>query len=160
MTDHLYTNDINEIERQLKDQVGRYGYISEGTECLLYTKQVKGSVPLYRYWNGCINDHFYTTDPDEIGVTTPGETGKYGYINQEIVGYCFPKAIAGKGLVPLHCYWKESFSDHFLHSQCQKARNNIFLDMWKEMDTYMRVLFLTQDSVTQPCLYINFVTQL
>ena len=109
MSDHLYTNDINEIGTASKDQVGRYGYISEGTECLLYTKQVKGSVPLYRYWKGDIsNDHFYTTDPDEIGATTRGKAGKYGYVCEGIVGYCFPKTEAGEGLpvdlVPLHRY--------------------------------------------------------
>lgn len=89
-------------------------YQKLGTECLLYTKQVKGSVPFYRYRNGGIDDRFYTTDPDEIGVATPGETGKYEDISEGIVGYCFPKAVAGKGLVPFHrLVLKESFSDHF-----------------------------------------------
>lgn len=100
MCDHLYTSDINEIGTATKGQVGRYGYISEGTACLLYTKQVKGSVPLYRYWKGDYNnDHFYTTDPDEIGVTAPLQVGKYGYICEGNVGYCFPKADTGEGLL-------------------------------------------------------------
>ena len=118
MRDHLYTSDINEIGTATKGQVGRYGYISDGTACLLYTKQVEGSVPLYRYWKGDINnDHFYTTDPDEKGVTIPLQVGKYGYICEGNVGYCFPKADTGEGLlvdlVPLHRYWKESFKDHY-----------------------------------------------
>ena len=125
MSDHLYTNDIDEIGMATKYQVGRYSYISEGTECLLYTKQVKGSVPLHRYWNGGIDDHFYTTDPDEIGVTTPGVAGKYGYISEGVVGYCFPKAVAGKELVPLHRYWKESFSDHFYTNDAKEIGTTV-----------------------------------
>lgn len=31
-------------------------------------------------------DHFYTTNPNEIGTTTPGTTGRYGYKSEGIAG--------------------------------------------------------------------------
>ena len=58
-----------------------------------------------------MSDHFYTTNAAEIGTTTPGSTGQYGYVSEGIAGYCFPSAAAGT--VPLYRYWKGSVSDHF-----------------------------------------------
>lgn len=45
-------------------------------------------VPVYRYWNG--QDHFYTTDKDEIGVTVQGQKGKLGYVSEGIAFYAPP----------------------------------------------------------------------
>ena len=90
--------------------MGNYGYISEGIQCRLYTRQVAGSVPLYRYWKSGIGDHFYTTNSREIGTTNPGVTGNYGYVSEEIAGFCFPQASAGR--LPLYRYWKGNL-DHF-----------------------------------------------
>lgn len=108
-SDHFYTTHISEIGTSSSGQVGRHGYRSEGTQCLLYTRQVAGSVPLYRYWRGAVSDHFYTTNAHEIGTTTPGVTGNHGYVSEGITGYCFPRATAGT--IPLYRYWKGS--DHF-----------------------------------------------
>ena len=70
--DHLYTTNINEIGTAYPGLKGHHNYISEGIQCLIYTRQVKGSTPLYRYWLGSVGDHFYTTNPHEIGTTTNG----------------------------------------------------------------------------------------
>ena len=111
--DHFYTTNINEIGTSIKGLKGHHSYISEGTECLLFTRQVKGTVPLYRYWKSAISDHFYTTNSHEIGTTTPGKTGNHGYVSEGIAGYCFPHAVAGA--IPLYRYWKHKGNvlDHF-----------------------------------------------
>ena len=111
VSDHFYTTNINEIGTAAAGVTGRYGYVSEGTQCLLYSRQVTGSVPLYRYWKAIIGDHFYTTNSQEIGTTTPGTTGQHGYISEGIAGYCFSHAVAGT--VPLYRYWKGIVGDHF-----------------------------------------------
>ena len=107
VNDHLYTADIFEIGTATPGQGGHHGYISEGTECLIYSRQVVGTVPLYRYWRprATSNDHFYTIDPNELGATT-----LHGYISEGVVGYCFPSAVAGT--IPLYRYWKFSVRDH------------------------------------------------
>lgn len=109
LINHFYTTNINEIGAVYHGLVGRYGYTSEGIQCLIYTKQVEGSVPLYRYFNG--QDHFYTTNSNEIGTTTPGQVGRYGYKSEGIAGYCFPHV--RQGTVPLYRYYKGSGVDHF-----------------------------------------------
>ena len=109
--DHLYTINIYEIGTSVGGLKGHHGYISEGTQCLLYTRQVRGTVPLYRYWKADVGDHFYTTNWHEIGTTIPGRAGRHGYVSEGITGYCFPHAVAGT--VPLYRYWKVPTSDHF-----------------------------------------------
>ena len=108
----MYTTDIYEIGTATPAQQGHHGYISEGIQCLIHSRQVRETVPLYRYWRprATSNDHFYTTDPDEIGTTTRGRIGHDGYISEGIAGYCFPSAVAGT--VPLYRYWKLSVRDH------------------------------------------------
>ena len=51
----------------------------------------------------------YTTSETEIGTTTFGDTGDYGYTYQGIAGYCFPDP--KKGMVPLHRYI--GYGEHF-----------------------------------------------
>ena len=111
VSDHFYTTNINEIGTATAGQQGNHGYTSEGAEYLFYTRQVTGTVPLYRYWRLAIGDHFYTTASSEIGTTTPGVTGQHGYVSEGIAGYCFP--VNAPGTIPLHRYWKNSVGDHF-----------------------------------------------
>ena len=49
-----------------------------------------GTVPLYQYVCPHAMDHHYTTNPQEIGDTVPGETGLHGYKSERIVGYVVP----------------------------------------------------------------------
>jgi C1A family cysteine protease len=62
-------------------------------------------VPLYRYWNPGIGDHFYTTNWAELGA------GKYGWGYEGI--QCYVANAAGAGLVPLYRYWNPAAGDHF-----------------------------------------------
>ena len=94
--------------------MGKYSYKSEGIAGLIYSKQISGSVPLYRYYlniNGRFFDHFYTTVETEIGTTTRGQRGKYGYWSEGIVGYCFPTS--KPGTIPLYRYYHPHGYDHF-----------------------------------------------
>jgi hypothetical protein len=64
-----------------------------------------GTVPLYRYWNSRISDHFYTTNWSDLGA------GKYGYKFEETQCYVF--ATQQPGSVPLYRYWNSKVGDHF-----------------------------------------------
>ena len=110
VSDHFYTTNPAEIGTTSPGQVGKYGYKSEGIQCIIYKYHVLGSVPLYRYWKPSANDHFYTTNADEIGTTTPGQTGKHGYKSEGVAGFCMRHQYSNT--VPLYRYWKGSVSDH------------------------------------------------
>jgi Papain family cysteine protease/Repeat of unknown function (DUF5648) len=62
-------------------------------------------VPLYRYWNPGIADHFYTTNWSELGA------GRYGWNYEGIQCYVLAAQVAGT--VPLYRYWNSSIGDHF-----------------------------------------------
>ena len=88
---------------------GKNGWKYEGIACKLLVYQYPGSLPLYRYWNG--KDHFYTTNPNEIGTTVPGVTGKHGYKSEGVTGYCYRHHRTGT--IPFHRYWRGSAVNHF-----------------------------------------------
>ncbi|XP_019862934.1 PREDICTED: uncharacterized protein LOC109591703, partial [Amphimedon queenslandica] len=79
-------------------------------------KAASGSlVPLYRYLgssNG--TNHFYTTSPDEIGTTTPGQIDKRGYRSEGIAAYIYadPPLLVAPAVVPLYRYYHEGIRDH------------------------------------------------
>ena len=110
-SDHFYTIDPEEIGTTIPGGTGKYGYTFEGIECLIYRYDVRNSVPLYRYWNSSVSDHFYTINPNEIGTTTPGQTGKYGYVSEGIAGFCIEGQYDNS--IPLYHYWKADTLDHF-----------------------------------------------
>ena len=118
--DHFYTTNIKEIGNANPGSVGNSGYTSEGIQCLIYSKQVKGTVPLYRYWSPFATDHFYTTNAGEIGTTTPGQRGKGSYKSEGITGYCFPTAVPGT--IPLYRYCRGvgAGTDHFYTTNTQE----------------------------------------
>ena len=109
--DHFYTTNEDEIGTTTPGTIGHHGYTSEGIQCLVYSKQVKESVPLYRYFRGSGLDHFYTTKAEEIGTTTSGQAGKHGYSSEGIAGYCFP--FIKPGTIPLYRYFHPGGLDHF-----------------------------------------------
>jgi hypothetical protein len=69
----------------------------------IYDTQQSGTIPLYRYWNGTLQDNFYTTNWSELGY------GNYGYNFEKVAGYVF--GTQQTGTIPLYRY--NSSSDHF-----------------------------------------------
>ena len=70
-----------------------------------------GMVPLFRYKNFSSGHHFYTTNANEIGTTTPGAAGNGGLISQGIAGYVFP--VQSPDTQPLFRYLNLNNSNHF-----------------------------------------------
>lgn len=88
---HFYTTDPTEIG--IVSPGCRGGYCFEFVDGSLETRQVSGSVPLYRFFDGA--DHFYT-------IVGPGNPG--GFVYEKVAGYCFP--YRAPGTVPLYRYVK------------------------------------------------------
>merc|ERR1711976_1061410 len=69
-------------------------YLIFGTLCFqlsnveLEAAPKEDSIPFYRYYKSNGFDHFYTTNPKEIGTTKKGEVGNHGYKSEGIAGYC------------------------------------------------------------------------
>jgi Repeat of unknown function (DUF5648) len=63
--------------------------------------------PLYRYWNGAVADHFYTTSWAELGW------GGGGYSIEGTVGSLLDSSFSACGAAPLYRYYNPSATDHF-----------------------------------------------
>lgn len=106
-SDHFYSSNWSDL------QSGNSGWNYEWVQCRILPAYQSpdnnpphpGAVPLYRYWNPQISDHFYTTDWNELGV------GRFGWSLEKIEGYVFSTQLPGT--VPLYRYWSASSSDHF-----------------------------------------------
>lgn len=108
--DHFYTTNANEIGTTTPGLKGKCGHTSEGTACYISSTQAPGYLPLYRYFNG--TEHFYTTNPHEIGTDVAGVKGKGGYTCEGIAGF-----VPSKG-TPLYRYWNGT--DHFYTTNAQE----------------------------------------
>ena len=66
-------------------------------------------------------EHFYTTNSNEIGVTTPGHVGNHRYRSEGIAGYCFPRQY--HDTVHLYRYWNGA--DHFYTTNWHEIGTNV-----------------------------------
>ncbi|HXU83589.1 MAG TPA: S8 family serine peptidase, partial [Polyangia bacterium] len=63
------------------------------------------TVPLHRYWNPLVGDHFYTTNWSELG------NGRGGWRYEGVQCHVYPLRLPGT--VPLYRYWNPTLGDHF-----------------------------------------------
>jgi len=85
--DHFYTANAAEIGVTDTGKTGNHGYACEGVLGYVSPVEFFGSLPVYRYFNAAHHDHFYTTNPAEIGTTHVGHSGNHGYTCEGILGY-------------------------------------------------------------------------
>jgi hypothetical protein len=72
--------------------------------------QAATGVPLHRYWNDELGDHFYTTDWSELGH------GAWGWVYEGIACHVYaatPGAPPPPNSQPLHRYWNGEVANHF-----------------------------------------------
>ncbi len=97
--DHFYTNDYSDLGNGSQWCCGNY--IFEGIGFFAFSSQVTSSVPVYRFYNSSVHDHFYTT--------TYGSYGGYTYEGIEF--YAYTSQINGS--VPVYKYYASGSGDHF-----------------------------------------------
>jgi len=82
--DNFLTTNKAEIGVNNVGEVGNHGYRLTGILGFCFPRRESGTVPLFRYNNGEISDHFYTTNFRELGA------GKNGYNFEGIQCYVYP----------------------------------------------------------------------
>jgi len=108
--DHFYTANAQEIGKTHEGEVGHHGYKCEGHIGYISPVQFPGSVPIHRYYNDSVQDHFYTVNEQEIGTTHIGHVGNHGYKYEGVTGYAYP---AQHNVKPVYRYWHAANTDHF-----------------------------------------------
>lgn len=108
--DHLYTVDPDEVGTTTPGEKGKNGYVSEGIACHVLSANLFLSTPFYRYYNEQESNHFYTTDPSELGVAPIGQYVMDNYVIQGAAGYCFLYPLSGS--TPLYQYHNMVTHDH------------------------------------------------
>merc|ERR1711988_444717 len=91
-------------------------YLIFGTLCFqlcnveLEAKSIEGPVLLYRYWRKDGSDHYYTTEPNELGGVKV-DLELFGYKSEGIACKIFPYQT--NDLSPLYMYYNDKTVDHF-----------------------------------------------
>ena len=86
---HFYTINWQEIGTMTTGQVVGPWQL-EGIAAYIYNASQPNTKPLYRYYLPSAGAHFYTISATEIGTTTTGAPGNYGYQYEGIAAYCIP----------------------------------------------------------------------
>jgi len=107
---HFYTVDPNEIGTTHVGQAGKFGFKFEGVVGYAYPAKAD-LVPVYRYWNAGLTDHFYTTNAGEIGTTVSGQAGNHGYVSEGVAFHVFSHP--HPGLLPVYRYNNDGKHNHF-----------------------------------------------
>lgn len=108
--DHFYTSNADEIGATHKGHTGHHGYTCEGVLGYVSHHEFPGSIAIHRYFHEQHHDHFYTTNPNEIGTTHVGHVGNHGYKYEGVLGYAYP---AQHYLSTVFRYFNEHHHDHF-----------------------------------------------
>jgi hypothetical protein len=101
----------------------------------IYTKTIsvfqQGSapLPLYRYWNAGIYNHFYTTDFGELG------NGANGYVFERVEGYVFGSQVSGT--VPLKRYYCAENGDHFYTTNPNEPGSGLPCYQFERVEAYV-----------------------
>jgi len=94
LAEHFFVNDYNALG------YGTSGYVFEGIGFFAFATQQPGTVPVYRYYNAGLNDHYYTP-----------VLGSYsGYVYERIEFYAYTSSV--NGAQPLYQYFNSGVRDH------------------------------------------------
>jgi hypothetical protein len=74
---HFYTTSTKEKNSVMTN----LGFTLEGNIGYVFSTEVTGSVPLYRYYNSGVNMHFYTIHPENESLS--------GWTAEGVIGYAF-----------------------------------------------------------------------
>jgi subtilisin family serine protease len=96
-------------------------------------------VPLYRYWNPSVTDHYYTINYNELGE------GGLGWSIEKIAG--FVSSQQQFGTVPLYRYWSPSWGDHFYTTNFNELGNGAQGWVFEKVECYV---YSQQQSGTVP----------
>jgi hypothetical protein len=88
--------------------ISNLSYTDEGTTGYIFPTQELTTVPLYRLYQACQYDNFYTVDKDEADNAVK----KYGYHVEGIAGYVYPPQNSTCGGVPLYRLYSVTAVDH------------------------------------------------
>lgn len=89
----FYTTDPDELGIGVVGKFVKLGYKYKGIEAYVYSTKTDKTVPLYRYYNSNIKNHFYTIDPNELGIGELGDIVKHNYQYTGIQAYVVPFSV-------------------------------------------------------------------
>lgn len=106
---HFYTIDPAERDKIIRTWPVDWSY--EGERYTAYATQVKGTVPLYRFWSDKFKGHFYTADEAEKQKVI--DTWPLDWTFEGVAYYVYPADSDVEETVAMSRFWSARFLHHF-----------------------------------------------
>lgn len=106
---HFYTIDPAERDKVISTWPVDWTY--EGEKYTAFATQVRGTVPLYRFWSDKFKGHFYTADEAEKQKVI--DTWPLDWAFEGVAYYVYPIDSAAADTVPMFRFWSATFLHHF-----------------------------------------------
>jgi len=105
--------------------------IESGTKTVTIQVSQQGipTVSFYRYWNGGIYNHYYTTNFSELG------NGANGYVFERVEGHVYASQVSGT--VPLKRYFCADNGDHFYTTDPNEPGSGLPCYQFERVEAYV-----------------------
>ncbi|MCW4384381.1 hypothetical protein OH146_01185 [Salinibacterium sp. SYSU T00001] len=129
---HFYTISATEkaqIQAKYPSNIWKY----EAVAYSAFTKQVAGTVPLYRFWSDTMNGHFYTASESEKNhVIAAYDDSVWKY--EGVAYYVYPSSSSVAGTRPVYRFWSDTKRHHFYTASESEKKHVIAVyddSVWK-----------------------------
>jgi predicted phosphodiesterase len=127
---HFYTTSESEKDGLLANY--SHVWVYEEVAFRAFTQQhAPALMPVYRFWSGRLNSHFYTLDETERNKLINDYSQVWTY--EGVAFYAYPPGQSPEGTLPVHRYWSGSLGNHF-YTPRQTERftlENAYSSIWQ-----------------------------
>lgn len=114
---HFYTGNAGEAHGLRNGSPAGWNY--EGVAYYAYTRQVSGTVPLYRFYSPVYRGHFFTRNEAEMQSLRKNSSATWRY--EGVAYYVAPSQVSGT--VPVYRFWNPVARHHFYTRNANEAHN-------------------------------------
>lgn len=114
---HFYTGNAGEAHGLRNGSPAGWNY--EGVAYYAYTRQVSGTVPLYRFYSPVYRGHFFTRNEAEMQSLRKNSSATWRY--EGVAYYVAPSQVSGT--VPVYRFWNPVAKHHFYTRNENEAHN-------------------------------------
>ncbi len=136
---HFYTSSPEE-RAYILDHYPASTWSYEGPVYTAFERRAPGTVPLYRFWSGTLQGHFYTTsEAEKKNVIDAFDDSVWAY--EGIAYYVYPADADVAGTLAVSRFWSGSFGHHFYTADAGEARfvKDTYPQTWSYEGTAFRV---------------------
>jgi hypothetical protein len=129
---HFYTISAQERDHVIATWPEDWTYEGPAYNAFAPGRQPAGTIPIYRFWSGTFQGHFYTASPserDHVIATWPQD-----WTYEGVAYYAYANEQHPTGTLPVYRFWSPTFRHHFY--TISLTERDTVIAQWPEDWTY------------------------